>query len=181
MYTNENVAVTRRIACVNSFLLFSQTSIGLSRHVILPLYKLLLDDEESIRYTACKVARNIFSSTVTFSSIVYVDKIWSHIGILNVEEQRDYYQNLYYRDFKDDFDRELKNLHDNPIFRVEPQNLYRDFYVEAVIASKHLPSNITTVEDHLIEFCHDSSSVELGFLYRSSKCISILTRNQTHK
>ena len=180
-YTHEDIAVTRRSACVNSFLLFSQTNVSLSRNVIKPLYKLLLDDEESIRFTACRAARKLLCTTVTFSSIFYVDKIWSHVGKLDVKEQSDYYQSLYYRDFKDDFDRELKNLLHNPIFRVEPQNLYRDFYVEAIIACKHLPSSVTTVDDQLIQFCHDKNPVELGFLYRSSKCISVLIRNQTHK
>ena len=173
-FITEGVAVTRRNAAAKSLLRFSDTHKGLTMEYIRPLYKLLLDDEEPIRYIACQVARELFDSVIINSSLFYVNAIWQYAGQQCHSMQQELYNVIFYQDFSNDFNREHSNMTENPIFRVEPQNLYRDFFIETVIIKKHLSGNVITVEDSLVRSCRGKTSVELGYLYRSAKCVSLL-------
>lgn len=171
---SEDVAVTRRTAAAKSLLNFSRAYKTITVEFIRPLYTLLFDDEESLRYIACQISRELFQSEVINSPLFYINKIWEYAGQQSSSLQREMYLGLFYEAFLSDFNREYTNMTESPIFRVEPQNLYRDFYIETVILTKHLSPEAISVDSCLVDVCRDKKSVELGYLYRTSKCITRL-------
>lgn len=169
--------MSRRVAAARSFLKFSAAQNPTLSDVIYVLYKLLWDDEEPIRYMACQIARDYFDSVVVNSALFYVDEIWHFVSQNSSAVQVVMFNRLFYQDFVKDFNREWANIIDRPIFRTEPQNLYRDYYVEVAILKQHILPSAIEVDYHLIEKCKEKTAVELGFLYRNSKCLSLLTKS----
>jgi hypothetical protein len=172
-FLDEAVSVVRRLSSAESFFKYCLNRFDFSIKHISIIYKMLLDDEEEIRYTACKICRQVFSTEIINSALFYVDKIWKYVGEQCVDTQRELFQSLFLEPFLDDFSREYKNVKECPIFRVEPQNTYRDYLIETYLITRYVSVAAITVDSSLVETCTGKSNT---FLLRNIKCINLLIR-----
>ena len=171
----ETVPHTKRIA-VSLMALQRLSPKKFSRASVIPiLYKMLVDDSEDVRFNGCQIGRLYFDSKIICSPLFYLREIWKICGEAALDEQRTLSQTLFMNDFVKDYTRELANTRNNYTFRHEPLNIYRDYYVEALLMRHCGCHKAIQFDANILEhYSMVDRTQDLGFLRRSVKVLDIL-------
>ena len=174
----ETVPFTKRVA-MSSMALQRLSPEKFPKESVIPvLYKMLVDDSEEVRFNGCQICRIYFDSKLICSPLFYLREIWKICGNAALEEQRTLLQTLFINDFVKDYTRELENISHNYTFRHEPLNIYRDYYIEALLMKHCGCHKAIQVDAHILEHYKTlDRTKDLGFLRRSIKVLDILLGN----
>lgn len=174
-FLEEGVSSTRRSKAAKYMLELGQADDDNNDVILQIAYRLIVDDDDDIRFYGCKLCHKIFKTNVICSTFYYVDRIWEHIGRQDTCSQSRLFHSMFWEDFSRDFIREEKNMKESPIFRSEPLNSYRDFFVEALMIRKYINLSQLSFKNEFSHYCSDVMFETSGYLMRSIKVLKILS------